>query len=102
MTSQIPFTPLTPEALDRLTLDERLAFLAATGAVGDDQKPSLEVVATLVLTVQRLISEAVPGAVTAERERIRQLATRNNAVCAGDEGTNCYFADLIGEEPGRG
>ena len=33
----------------------------------------------------------------AERERIRQMAVRNQAVCTGDEGTSCYFADLIGE-----
>jgi hypothetical protein len=102
VTSQVPFTPLTPGAMERLTLDEALAFEAAACAVAGDQKPSLEVVATLVLTVQRLISESVPGAVTAERERIRQMAIRNNAVCVGDEGTNCYFADLIREEPGRG
>lgn len=61
MTSQIPFTPLTPEALARLTLDEQMAFLAATGAVAQDQKPSLEVTATVVLTVQRLIGEAASG-----------------------------------------
>ncbi len=35
--------------------------------------------------------------VAAERERIRQLAIRNEAVCAADEGTCCYFADLIRE-----
>lgn len=57
MTSQIPFTPLTPEAMERLTLDEVLAFEAATCAVAGDQKPSLEVIASLVLTVQRLITE---------------------------------------------
>lgn len=36
-------------------------------------------------------------AAAAERERIRQMAIRNNAVCTGDEGTSCYFADLIRE-----
>ena len=40
----------------------------------------------------------IAGAVAAaERERIRQMAVRNEAVCTGDEGTSCYFADLIRE-----
>lgn len=62
MTSQIPFTPVTPEAMARLTLDEQMAFLAATGSVAQDQKPSLEVIATLVLTIQRLITEGARDA----------------------------------------
>ena len=57
MNAQIPFAALTGEALGRLSPDERLAFEAAAVAVAGDQKPSLEVIATLVLTVQRLISE---------------------------------------------
>lgn len=36
-----------------------------------------------------------PRAAAAERERIAQLADRNEAVCTGDEGTSCYFADVI-------
>lgn len=43
------------------------------------------------------ISAVIAQAVAAERDRIRQLAVRNGAVCTGDEGTSCYFADLIGE-----
>jgi len=39
----------------------------------------------------------IKAAVTAERERIRQVAIRNHAVCTGDDGTSCYFAALIGE-----
>jgi len=39
------------------------------------------------------IGEAVAAA---EQERIRQLAIRTGAVCTGDEGTSCFFADLIG------
>ncbi len=65
MTSQIPFTPLTPESMGRLTLDEQLAFEAAACAVAGDQKPSLEVTATLVLAVQRLITGPVPDAAAA-------------------------------------
>jgi hypothetical protein len=45
----------------------------------------------------REVRRAIEEAVSAERERIRQMAIRNQAVCAGDEGTCCYFADLITE-----
>jgi len=38
---------------------------------------------------------AAPLIRAAERDRIRKLAERNGAVCTGDEGTQCYFADLI-------
>lgn len=48
-----------------------------------------------------VVEHAAPYIRAAERERIRQLAVRNGAVCTGDEGTSCYFADLIGE-PDRG
>jgi hypothetical protein len=34
-----------------------------------------------------------------ERDRIRQLADRNGAVCTGDEGTSCFFSELIREDP---
>jgi hypothetical protein len=34
-------------------------------------------------------------ATAAERARIRQLAIRNQATCTSDEGTGCYFADLL-------
>lgn len=40
---------------------------------------------------------AAPLIRAAERERIRQMAIRNQAVCTGDEGTSRYFADLIRE-----
>lgn len=79
MTSQIPFTPLTPGSVERLTLDEALAFEAATVAVANDQKPSLEVVATLVLAVHRLITEAAGEIAAAERERIAELADGRRA-----------------------
>lgn len=45
------------------------------------------------------MAAAEKEAATAERERIRQLAIRNGAVCTGDEGTSCYFAELIKEAP---
>ena len=45
-----------------------------------------------------MLEAAAPLIAAAERERIREMAVRNGAVCAGDEGTSCYFAALI-EEP---
>jgi len=35
----------------------------------------------------------------AERERIAAMAGRTGAVCVGDEGTSCYFADLLRSSP---
>jgi hypothetical protein len=43
------------------------------------------------------IAVAVETAVKGERKRIRELADRSGAVCAGDEGTNCWFSALIAE-----
>jgi hypothetical protein len=40
---------------------------------------------------ERKLAEAV----AAERERIRQLADRTEAVCTADEGTSCYFSALL-------
>lgn len=57
MTSQIPFTPVTGEALARLTTGERAAFSVAAGYLARDQKPPMETTVTLVETIQRLISE---------------------------------------------
>lgn len=45
--------------------------------------------------VRRLIAAAV----TAERERIADMADRNGAVCPGDDGTSCYFSALIRVQP---
>jgi hypothetical protein len=41
------------------------------------------------------VEAAAPLIAAAERERIREMAVRNEAVCTSDEGTGCYFADLI-------
>jgi hypothetical protein len=63
MTSQIPFKPVTPEALATLTPAEQHAFAAAATYVAGDQKPPVGVIVTLVETVQRLITEpALPVA----------------------------------------
>jgi hypothetical protein len=48
--------------------------------------------------VRMMLAAVAPPIQAAERERIRQMAVRNNAVCVGDEGTNCFFADLLGPE----
>lgn len=56
MTSQIPSHPVTPEALSRLTEDERPAFIRAAQYVAEERFPPLAVVADLVLMVQRLIA----------------------------------------------
>jgi hypothetical protein len=45
--------------------------------------------------MRQVVAEAVARAVSAERERIRQIAIRTHAVCTADEGTSCYFAALI-------
>ena len=54
---------------------------------------------------ERAEAEAVAGAyaegVKAERQRIRELADRNGAICPGDDGTSCYFSALI-QEDGNG
>ena len=59
MTSQIPFTPVTAEALARLTTGERAAFSAAADCLARDQKPPMGTIVTLVETICRLIGE--PG-----------------------------------------
>jgi len=62
VTSQIPFTPLSPEAMARLEPAERLAFTTAASQVARDKNPGINTTAALVLTIHRLISEpAAPG-----------------------------------------
>jgi hypothetical protein len=56
-TSQVPFTPVTPEALAKLEPAERLAFTVASAQVARDENPGINTTAALVLTVQRLITE---------------------------------------------
>ena len=57
MTSQVPFGPVTPEALAKLTPAEQHAFAAAATYVAGDQKPPLGVIVTLTETIRRLITE---------------------------------------------
>lgn len=49
--------------------------------------------------VRAMLEAAAPLIAAAERERIREMAVRNGAVCPGDDGTSCYFAALL-EGPG--
>jgi len=57
MTIKIPFIPVTPAALARLTGEEQIAFGVAADYIGADQKPPMDVIVTLLLAVQRLITE---------------------------------------------
>jgi hypothetical protein len=56
MTSQIPFAPLTPESLARLTPAEQHAFAVASEYLAGSQKPPLGVIVTLAETIRRLIT----------------------------------------------
>jgi hypothetical protein len=73
MTSQVPFGPVTPEALAKLTPAEQHAFAAAATYVAGDQKPPLGVIVTLTETVQRLITEPAVSLTDAQCERLRQM-----------------------------
>ena len=57
MTSQIPFAPVTAEALSRLTAGDRAALALAAGYLARDQKPPMETIVTLAETVGRLTGE---------------------------------------------
>jgi len=67
MTSQLPFTPLTPDDLARLEPAERMAFTVAASQVARDENPGINTTAALLLTIQRLIGEA-PGRAETARE----------------------------------
>ena len=41
------------------------------------------------------VTAAAPFIRAEEREAIISLAERQGAVCTGDEGTSCYFADIL-------
>jgi hypothetical protein len=74
VTTQIPFTPITPAAMARLTTSEQHAFTAAAGHVASDRPPPLEVAVTLMLAIQRLITERdvpPPGAPHTLRDVLR-------------------------------
>ena len=58
MSSQVPFTPLTPEALSQLGSGELAAFTEATRSVADDRKPSSEVITHLLAIIQRLFTRS--------------------------------------------
>jgi hypothetical protein len=62
-----------------------------------DSRRNADLVAELRRRVA-VLERSVDRAAAAERERIRQLAIRNNAVSAADEGTCMFFADLLGPE----
>jgi len=79
------------EAADAAFEGWRGAVERATGewkALRDSPFPGRDELEAALLAAAPLIRAA-------ERERIREMADRNGAVCTGDEGTSCYFADLI-------
>lgn len=78
MSSQIPFTPLTPEAVSRLTPSERDTFMLATGMLAVSQKPSMGTVVELVETIHRLIVEQRPEA--REVKRLEASAAAGDAL----------------------
>lgn len=65
MSPQVPFAPVTPAALARLTPAEQLTLETSAGLVACGQMPSMESVVTLVETIARLIAEPDAG-LTAE------------------------------------
>lgn len=78
MSSQIPFKPLTPEALSRLTEDEQVSFTKALLCVAEDRIPPSSVLADLVEMVQRLITKDAARAAwiiatTYQRETLARL-----------------------------
>jgi hypothetical protein len=78
------------------------ARLAAAAAIDARISASTRVPAPCSADLATDILDAVaPMIRAAEREEIRQLAIRAEAVCAGDEGTSCFFADLIGDDSRR-
>jgi hypothetical protein len=62
MSTEVPFTPLTPDDLARLEPAERMAFTVAAGQVARDVNPGINTTAALLLTIQRLIGEALERA----------------------------------------
>jgi hypothetical protein len=60
MNSQIPFEPVTPSALEKLTDEERRVFVSAAGTVCEgDARPSFSECVTLVEIISRLITAGV-------------------------------------------
>ncbi|MBO0813610.1 MAG: hypothetical protein J2P30_00425 [Actinobacteria bacterium] len=52
----------------------------------------------IVIAHGACLDKAVDAATTAERDRIAALAESVRAVATADEGTQCWFADLIREQ----
>ena len=89
--------PASGEADGDLSASERDAVMADLGkllealGLGDYARPQspYEVMLECIAEVAKIRA--------AERARILQIAERTQAVVTGDEGTSCYFADLIRE-----
>jgi hypothetical protein len=71
------------------------AYIAA-GAAFREQMGKVRDIGDAVAVALEAAAPAIRDQATAaERARIRQLAIRNQATCTSDEGTGCYFADLL-------
>ena len=84
-------------------LAEQAAGGRQAAAAAEEQRHVNEVISAHKDWIEAELDKAdakLAAAVAAERERIRQLAIRNHAVCTGDDGTSCFFADLITEPSG--
>lgn len=105
--SQIPFTPVTAEALARLTPAERNTFAMAAEQVASSQKPSMMTIDELIETIRRLITEEAPGHPAAaapltddELDRLRRMVTDHEQAIAAVERALDLAAPL--DDAGRG
>jgi hypothetical protein len=79
-TSQVPFTPVTREALATLEPAERIAFTVASAQVARGDNPPPNTTAALLLTIQRLITEAAGPAPLIAADPETELANAQNAI----------------------
>ena len=80
--SEIGPGPVTAQALARLLPDERLAFTAAAAQAARDENPGINTTVALLLTVQRLITEAAgpPPPAAADPDLETELANARQAI----------------------
>jgi hypothetical protein len=65
----------------------------------DDTRKRAEAAERELAQLADSLGASVRAAKDAERKRIRELADRTGAVCAGDEGTSFYFSALLADKP---
>ena len=99
MTSQIPFTPVTADALARLTTGERAAFSAAADYLARDQKPPMGTIVTLVDTIRRLIGEPTQELEAIGTGPLLDPACRNGTCGSSCAGAPCEHKCHRAQEP---